>query len=198
MPPNDWVVFDLETTGLSPEWDRVIQIAAVRMRDGRVLQSETFASYVDPGRSIPAWIEQYTGVTNGDVRGASPFDRVLAHFSAWVGDATLVAHNGHRFDMHFLRAGCQRHGLPTRVVDYHDSIWLSRRVWPTARLRHGLDAVLERLCLSKSLVRRHDARGDAELLGLALERMAAEMSGRAEPWEFRTETGVLPALPATG
>ncbi len=197
VPPNEWVVFDLETTGLSPEVDRVIQIAAVRMRGGRVSAAETFFSYVDPQRPIPAWIEQYTGVTNHQVRGAPPVDRMLSAFSAWAGDALLVAHNGHRFDMNFLRAGCVRHAMPTRPVVYHDSIWLSRTVWPTPRLRHGLDAVLERLCLSKSSVRRHDARGDVELLGCAMERMAAELSGRGHACDLRTEQGVLPALPSS-
>jgi DNA polymerase III epsilon subunit family exonuclease len=198
VPSPDWVVFDLETTGLSPEWDRVIQIAAVRMRGGRVVASETFHSYVDPQRPIPPWIEQYTGVTDRHVRGAPPVDRVLAAFGEWSGDAMLVAHNGHRFDMHFLRAGCQRHALPTRPVAYHDSIWLSRKVWPEPRLRHGLDAVLDRLRLSKSSVRRHDARGDVELLGLALERMASELARRGVACEMRTESGVLPALAGVG
>lgn len=194
MLPRECVVFDLETTGLSPDWDQVIQLAAVRMRDGRMCREESFTSYVDPGRPIPPWIAQYTGVTDRHVRGAPRVDRVLAAFSEWAGDAMLVAHNGHRFDMHFLRAGCQRHGLSTRPVVYHDSIWLSRQVWPTARLRHGLDAVLERLRLSDRSVRRHDAWGDVQLLAMALERMAGMLGGSGQPAVFRTATGVLPAV----
>ncbi len=192
MTDREWVVFDLETTGLSSEWDHIIQIAAVRMRAGRVCGSESFFSYVDPGRSIPSWITQYTGVGDRDVRGAPRVDRMLADFSAWVGTSTLVAHNGHRFDMRFLQAGCVRHGLATRPVTYHDSMWLSRLLWPQPRLRHGLDAVLERLRLTSATARRHDARGDVELLGRAVESMAEQLSRRSEPWELRSAEGVLP------
>jgi len=91
---GDWVVFDLETTGLAPDWDSILQIAAVRMRGGRTMAGQTFSTFVDPRRPIPAFIQQYTGITDRHVRGAPTVEFALAEFSRFVGDATLVAHNG--------------------------------------------------------------------------------------------------------
>lgn len=196
MGSRDWVVFDLETTGLTPDWDEIIQIAAVRMRGGRVVSSEQFFSYVNPCRPIPAWISQYTGVTNRDVREAPRAGAVLSAFSRFVGDSVLVAHNGHRFDMKFLASECRRAGLEERRVQYHDSLSLSWRLWGRGRgCGHGLDAVLKRLQLSSTGVRRHDARGDVELLARAVELMQAQLNelGLNEP--LRLYEGALPRVP---
>jgi DNA polymerase III epsilon subunit-like protein len=94
----------------------------------------------------------------------------LAAFSRFVGTSTLLAHNGHRFDMPFIRAACAKAGLPTRAIDYADSIHLSKRVWRDSH-GHGLDVVIERLGLDARQYRRHDARGDVGLLAEAVTRM---------------------------
>jgi len=195
---HDWVVFDLETTGLSPQIDSIIQIAAVRMRGGRVVAGEAFSTFVDPLRSIPAWITQYTGIRNSDVTGAPPTGRALAAFSQFVGHSTLVAHNGHRFDMKFLASGCQKERLMTRAVTYHDSLGLSWEVWGRQGMRHGLDAVLSRLDLMDHGLRRHDARGDVELLARAIEKMCDRLqeNGRSGVLgALRRYEGSLPQVP---
>lgn len=190
---SDWVVFDLETTGLSPEWDQIIQIAAVRMRGGRVLAGDSFFSYVDPQRRIPSWISQYTGVRDADVRNAPTAAQMLPDFSRFVGGATLVAHNGHRFDMKFLAASCTRERLPVRTVYYHDSLSLSWKLWGR-RGRHGMDAVLDRLNLSCTGVRRHDARGDVELLARAIELMRERLDGAGVDAGLTRYEGALPRV----
>lgn len=198
IPLSDWVVFDLETTGLSPHMDSIIQIAAVRMRGGRVVAGEVFSSFVDPMRPIPTWITQYTGIRNSDVKGAPPAGRALVEFSRFVGQSTLVAHNGHRFDMKFLAAGCQKEQLMTRPVAYHDSLGLSWEVWGRRGLRHGLDAVLSRLELMDPGIRRHDARGDVELLARAIESMCDRLrnDGKSEALgALRRYEGCLPQVP---
>lgn len=169
---DEFVIYDLETTGLYPAHDEVIQIAAVRFRGGVVCAGETFFSFARPRRPIPAFIESYTGIGNRHVRDAPPPEAVVREFSDWTGEATLIAHNGLRFDSRFLSETSARHGGPVRQVSSLDSIHLSKLLFGNARgTGHSLDHVVSRLRVSAAGVRRHDARGDVELLGLAVERM---------------------------
>ncbi|MBC7365558.1 MAG: 3'-5' exonuclease [Undibacterium sp.] len=169
------VIFDLETTGLSPARHEIIQIAAIRMRAGRILTEETFATFVQPTQPIPAQISGYTGITRAHVGDAPRPAEALVAFSRFVGDATLVAHNGHRFDLPFIHATCARHALPVRPVTYIDSLALSRQLWG-GRGGHGLDAVMARLCLSLPDARRHDARGDVQILAETVRQMWSQLS----------------------
>lgn len=172
-PPAEFVIYDLETTGLSPDRCEIIQIAAVRFRGGRVVREEMFFTYARPAQAIPAFIARYTGVTDAHVAAAPRPHEALAGFARFVGDAAgLIAHNGHRFDSRFVEATCRRHGLGTRAVHSIDSLHLSRRMFGTARgTGHGLDRVLSRLGIGREGATRHDARGDVALLGRAVEVM---------------------------
>jgi DNA polymerase III epsilon subunit family exonuclease len=187
------VIFDLETTGFSPRANDIIQIAAVRMRDGEVVAEETFASYVRPRRGVPGFITEINGVTNDDVRDAPEPAAVLRAFSEFVGDATLVAHNGWRFDLGFIRETCQRHAVPTREVPFVDSLALSRRVWGGAN-SHNLDAVMERLGISGDDLRRHDARDDVRILAEAVRQMWRQLGATNEECPVPVEIGHLPQL----
>ncbi|MES2571571.1 MAG: 3'-5' exonuclease [Verrucomicrobiota bacterium] len=172
VPHTEFVIYDLETTGLSSEFNEIIQIAAMKFRDGRMVREESFFSYVKPLSTIPAFITRYTGISNAHVADASPACEVIVQFSRFVAGATLIAHNGQRFDSRFLEATCRRHQISTREVRSIDSIQFSRRLFGTVRgTGHGLDRVLSRLAISSSAHARHDARGDVELLGLAIELM---------------------------
>jgi DNA polymerase III epsilon subunit family exonuclease len=191
MGPS-YVVFDLETTGLSPARDAIIQIAAMRADDREADDADVFFSYVNPSRPIPPWITHYTGITDRHVAEAPSPASVLRDFSRYVGGSTLIAHNGHRFDMRFLAACCQQHALPSRLVCYEDSIDLSRLVWGRSGVRHGLDQVLERLRIHAAGLRRHDARTDVLLLTRALHAMWA-MARQVEPAAVLPRRyGVLP------
>jgi DNA polymerase III epsilon subunit family exonuclease len=164
-----FVVYDLETTGLDPEQDEFIQIAAMRFCAGCLCPDDTFASFAKPRRRISAFIESYTGVTNRHVQDAARPEEVLCDFAAWAADATLIAHNGLRFDSKFLTATCRRHLLPTREVHGIDSIHLSKMLFGKTRgTGHSLDHLVSRLRLNAAHIRRHDARGDVEILGLAV------------------------------
>lgn len=173
---ESFVIYDLETTGLYPGTDEFIQIAAVRMHAGRLRPDETFFSYARPRQRIPSFITSYTGIRNDDVRDAPRPEDVLCGFARWAGDATLIAHNGLRFDAKFLAATCQRHGLPAREAPCIDSIHISKMLFGSARgTGHSLDHVKARLCLRDTAMRRHDARGDVDLLGRAVEEMARRL-----------------------
>jgi len=117
-----FVVFDLETTGLSSRFDEIIQIAAARLGPGGVVTEEVFATFVRPEASIPSFITGLTGISNRDVAHAPPVAEALATFSQFVGDAVLIAHNGHRFDAKFLTAACEQKRLNSRPVALIDSI----------------------------------------------------------------------------
>lgn len=169
---HSFVVYDLETTGLDPEQDEFIQIAAMRFNAGCLQPEETFARFAKPRRPISSFIESYTGVGNSHVANANRPEDVLCEFAAWSGDSTLIAHNGLRFDSKFLAATCRRHGLPVREVHGIDSIHISKMLFGKVRgTGHSLDHLISRLRIDESGIRRHDARGDVEILGRAVASM---------------------------
>jgi DNA polymerase III subunit epsilon len=171
-----FVIYDLETTGLDPDHDEFIQIAAVRFEGGRVVGGDSFFSFARPRRSIPSFIESYTGIGNRHVAGAPRPEEVLWRFSQWAGDATLIAHNGLRFDSKFLAAACQRVGAAEREVECIDSIHLSKMLFGKTRgTGHSLDHVKSRLGLADTALRRHDARGDVDLLARAVAAMCQRL-----------------------
>jgi DNA polymerase III subunit epsilon len=94
-----FVVFDLETTGLSAQRDRICEIGAVRVRGLELVDS--FQSLIDPGVALPGPVERLTGLRTEELRGAPPVGTVLPRFLAFAGDDLLVAHNA-GFDQRFL------------------------------------------------------------------------------------------------
>ncbi len=94
------VAFDLETTGLDPKRDAIIEIGAIRFNENRV--EDEFSMLINPGRSIPGFITQLTGISNEMVRGAPNIHDVLAEFEAFVGDTPVIGHNV-RFDLGFTQ-----------------------------------------------------------------------------------------------
>ncbi len=97
---NEFVIVDLETTGLSAERHRITEIAAVKVRSGVIV--DKFESLVNPGVPIPRHITRITGIDDDTVKDAPPVKDVLASFLRFAGDSTIVAHNAN-FDMGFLR-----------------------------------------------------------------------------------------------
>ena len=100
------LVLDFETTGLSPDGgDRAIEIGAVRIEQGRI--TDRFQSLMNPGKRVPAFIEDYTGITNKMLKAAPPCKDVMAEFSDFTEDFDMVAHNA-SFDRRFLIAEMRR------------------------------------------------------------------------------------------
>src|SRR6266699_1906643 len=162
---RDLVVFDLETTGLSPSYDEIIQVAAVRVFDGVIRAKDSFFSYVKPQYAIDPFITELTGITNRHVRHAPTALEGLRQFSEYCDNSLLVAHNGHIFDIPFLGRVWAVERCRIRQARYIDSLHLSWRLWGRSKgTSHGLDRVIARLRVRVSGARRHDARGDVMLL----------------------------------
>ena len=97
---KDYTCVDIETTGVSPEYSHIIEIGAVKVRDGQVV--DTFSELIDPGIPIPYFITNLTGITDEMVAGKETIDRVLPRFIEFAGDDVLLGHNL-RFDFSFLK-----------------------------------------------------------------------------------------------
>jgi predicted DnaQ family exonuclease/DinG family helicase len=109
---NDFVVLDLETTGLDPTTDKIIEIGAIRFKDG--LESEIFSTLINPGVEIPDFINKLTGITNEDVQMAPTLDEQIDPLLSFLVDSTLIGHQVN-FDTSFIE-----YQLRVRANDYSD------------------------------------------------------------------------------
>ena len=124
----DYVLYDLETTGISCMYDKVIEISAVRVRDGRIV--DEFSELVNPGRPIPAAASRVNNIFDDMVAEALPFEKVLPRFLDFTGDDVLAGHNIHSFDMKFLYRDCEKYFNRTLTNDYVDTLMLAKMAFP--------------------------------------------------------------------
>ena len=153
-----FVVFDSETTGLDPQKDSVVQLGAVRVVNGKIIQSETFDTLVNPGRPIPVQSTKVHGIDNSMVADAPDFAAVRRDFHSYATNAVLIAHNA-PFDMAFLN----REVAPDERIFENpvmDTVHLSAIIFGGSAT-HTLDALCERLEVKIPEELRHTALGDA-------------------------------------
>ncbi|WP_345456194.1 3'-5' exonuclease [Deinococcus aluminii] len=169
------VVFDLETTGLSPERDAIVEIGALRVRDGRVVEAERFETLVRPLSAageplrIPWYAQRVHGISDEMVRNAPGLAQVLPEFLDFVGGSAVVAHNV-GFDGGFMRAAARRHGLVWSPPAEYCTVQLSRRAFPHER-SHNLDVLAQRLDLTFAPGGRHRSLGDVQVTAEAFVRL---------------------------
>ncbi|MCC6674217.1 MAG: ribonuclease H-like domain-containing protein, partial [Thermomicrobiales bacterium] len=167
----DFVALDVETTGLRPASNRVIEIGMIRYTAGEPV--ERYTTLLDPERRLPAFISKLTGIHDADLRESSKFAERAEEIVAFLGDALLVGHNI-MFDIGFVNAELRRAGKMPLVNDRIDTMALAMRYLPDLK-RASLDKVASALGLSPRKI--HRAEGDAELsarAALVLFRLAAE------------------------
>lgn len=193
-PFNDIVVFDLETTGLSPIRDEIIQIGAVRVINGKIKEKDFFFTYVKPSEPISDFITNYTGITNRDVAKAPKAKQILPVFSKFCKGSLLIAHNGISFDIPFIRASCYRHNLKTRTVNFIDSMHLSWNVWGRKEVSHSLGFVKTRLKVSAKGLRRHDVRGDVHITANCVCKMIDRLVREDEDISLKLYSSVFPKM----
>ncbi len=161
---DEYVAFDLETTGLVAGQDRIIEIGAVVMRGGK--EVERYQTFVDPERTLERKIIDLTGITDEMLVGAPKIEEVLPEFLKFVGDRVLVAHNS-KFDTSFIRAECSRLGYPYAFTDV-DTLSLSQQLLPQLN-KYKLDVVAKALTLPN--FNHHRAADDANICGLIFAKL---------------------------
>ncbi|MBQ4071999.1 MAG: PolC-type DNA polymerase III [Clostridia bacterium] len=154
---DEMVVFDLETTGLSNRTGKIIEIGAVKIKDGEII--DTMDIFVDPECEISEETTKLTSITGDMVKGAPKEPEALAQFFNFVGDRLLIAHNAN-FDVGFVRVAAARCGIPF-TNSYLDTVGLSRYVNSDLK-RHTLDAVAKAYGLGD--FHHHRAGDDATVL----------------------------------
>lgn len=184
-----FVVIDVETTGGSPSSDRVIEIAAIRVRGGRI-ESE-WSSLVDPGRPVPAFVSRLTGIHGAALSSAPPFPEVADRFLELLGGAPFVAHNA-RFDWRFVNAELLRSRGGCLTNARVCTVRLARRLMPDVR-RRNLDALAHLFGIP--VHGRHRALGDARATAEILARLLDLASERGV--EDETELARLCGLDGT-
>ena len=165
---TDMVVFDIETTGFSSKNDKIIEIGAVRVRDGIVLSE--FSTFVDPQRSIPLKITELTGITDDMVKDAPVIGKVILEFNEFIKDATLVAHNAY-FDVGFIRKNLGDLGMSIENPIL-DTVPLSRFLYKELK-RHKLDTIAKHLGINMGAHHRavDDAVTTMKILNKSMDKM---------------------------
>jgi DNA polymerase III subunit epsilon len=179
----DYVVFDLETTGLRPGSARICEIGAVRVAGLEL--AERFETLVNPRVPLPAAITALTGIEPRALRGAPPVEHAVRSFLEFAGEAVLVAHNA-RFDLAFLDREVERLTGRRVAAPVVDTVWLARRLLEGRTRRVGLAALAQFFGTSARPCHRAlpDAEATAEalqqLIGLAQERGARTVADLVE------------------
>ncbi|MBI3951714.1 MAG: 3'-5' exonuclease [Acidobacteria bacterium] len=162
---SEFVVIDIETTGINPQWDRITEIAAFKVkstgaaigqRPTRAIADE-FTALINPQREIPFWITRFTGITNEMVARSPRFIGIVDQLIEFIGTATIVAHNAH-FDIKLINSEINR-VYDKRLFNLRlCTLQLGRKLFPELP-NHKLHTVAHHLAVD--IQGRHRARGDA-------------------------------------
>lgn len=144
-----FICFDIETTGLNPEKDRIIEIGALKVKEGRI--TEHFSELINPGMELPTLITNLTGISNAMLEDAPPLSKVLGRFLAFVEDYPLMGHNV-RFDYSFVKTAAVGENLTFNRKGI-DTLELCKRLHPDLESRS-----LESMCRFYGITNDHAHR----------------------------------------
>lgn len=129
----DYVLFDIETTGLSPESDEVVELSAIKVQNGDVI--DEFSMLVNPGIHIPYTASSINGITDDMVEDAPKMDQVLKDFVTFIGNSVLMGHNIKRFDLKFIQRDAVRYLGRELSNKYVDTLFIANRYLPDLESR---------------------------------------------------------------
>lgn len=152
---DTFVVFDLETTGFSSKNDKIIEIGAVKIENGKVI--DRFSEFVNPERNIPDKITELTSITDNMVEDKETIDKILPRFIDFIGESVVVAHNAD-FDVSFINKNCKDLKIEFKN-SVMDTVTLSRFLFPELK-RYKLNVIAKHLGIS--LENHHRAVDDAK------------------------------------
>ncbi len=181
---QEFVAFDLETTGLSSRTDRIIEIGAVVLKNGKEI--DRFQTFVDPERKLDRKIIDLTGITDDMLLGAPKIEEVLPKFLEFIGGRVLVAHNSD-FDTGFIRAACTRLGYAYNFTAA-DTLILSQNLMPQLG-KFKLNIVSNALSLPD--FNHHRAGDDALTCGLIMSKLMEKLE---EEHDIHTLQDINPAM----
>ena len=188
---DEYVAFDIETTGLRVKHEAITEIGAVVIRDGEI--TDRFQTFVDPERHLTPEIIALTGITEQMLQGAPKEDQALRDFLDFAGNRPLVAHNA-EFDIGFIRAGCRRAGLEFDPT-YVDTLILAQNLLPELS-KFKLDIVAEYLQLPA--FQHHRASDDAATCGLFLPHFFKKLEKELDVHSLQAVNAAMPALRQKG
>lgn len=166
---HEFVVFDVETTGLSSKYDSIIELAGVKVKNGEVI--DKFERFSNPGEKLSELIKELTGITDDMLVGAPDISDVIRDFKEWVGDAIFVAHNA-SFDMGFIDEAYGKEGFGKSTNGVIDTLELSRTI-NTKMKKHGLNILAKKY--NVDLTQHHRAIYDAEATAYIFIKMMAQL-----------------------
>jgi DNA polymerase-3 subunit alpha (Gram-positive type) len=168
----EYIVFDIETTGLSVSANKIIEIAAIKMVNGQII--DRFESFVNPHEKIPENIQRLTNITDEMVQDAPELFPTLEKFIAFIGNRILVAHNAN-FDMGFIKENLKRHQFAPLTNPVIDTLELARMLFPSMK-NHRLNTLADKFKVA--LDSHHRAIDDSIALTHILTSLLKEAADR--------------------
>lgn len=169
---GSFVVFDTETTGLDANTERLTEIGAVYVENGKINEEKKFCTFVNPGKPIPQKVVDLTGINDAMVADAPTPEEAIRAFKEFCGDNILVAHNAHSFDMLFIRKAGEKAGVSWDENTYIDTLPMGQALFPGLR-NYKLDTINKHLEIPP--FNHHRAVDDAMALARIFEVMLTDL-----------------------
>lgn len=148
--PDSYVLLDTETTGLDPEYDRIIEFAAIKVRNNEIV--DKFQTLIKPPYKIDSFITELTGITNEMLESAPALEEIFSKIEEFIKDEIIIAHNAN-FDINFLYESSLRLDKNGITNNFVDTMRLSRRIFPEEK-HHRLCDLIERFSIGSNVEHR--------------------------------------------
>lgn len=178
-----FVVFDTETTGFSPTTDRIVELGAVKFRNGEVVEEKSWL--INPGRKIPYWATKVHGITDEEVKNEPAFADIYPEFLEFISGSVLIAHNA-KFDISFVKAEATRAGRELPANKVIDSLALFRKWYPKSS-SHSVAAVAKHAAVRTDTL--HRAAADSMYVFLIFDKSIRERNEKYKLGDIYDQCG---------